>query len=112
MRPTYAGYRQLDPMNELIASLSDALFWDIDKSSLHPEKHALFITERVLTRGNLEEFLSLKKHYGRLRLGEIATSIRCLDIRTLHFCSVYFNIPLEKFRCYNYEPSNPAHWNY
>ena len=93
-------------------SLSKTLFWDVNIKDIDAEIHSLFIVERVLTRGTLDDFRALKDHYGVDKLKSIIVEIKNLDERTLSFCSVYFSIPKSEFRCYNFKQSNQTHWNY
>ena len=93
-------------------NLSKVLFWDIDYSEIDFEKHARFVIERVLTRGNLHDWKELKRYYGLDRIKKEVVNIRYLDKITLNFCHTFFNIQKEKFRCYNTEPSIRQLWNY
>jgi hypothetical protein len=76
------------------------LFWDIDLSALDTEKHFSFILARVLERGDWDDFNALLDYYGYKRIKKAVTKLRYLDKKTLRFCSFYFNIPLDQFRCY------------
>jgi len=60
----------------------------------------------------MEEFKAIKEYYGKERIVNIAMQLRYMDDRVLHFCSLYFNIPLDKFRCYTLKQLNLSHWNY
>lgn len=93
-------------------NLNKALFWDIDINELDYNKHARFVIERVLTRGNLQDWRSLKNFYGLEKIQAEALQIRYLDKITLNFCHTFFDIPKDKFRCYNTEPSIRQLWNY
>jgi len=99
-------------MNSFISNLSPNLFWDTDISKIDSHKHASYIVERVLTMGKLNEFKFLISFYGKTELKNIITKIRDLDIRTMHFCSIYFKIPISHFKCYEQKLSKKAHWNY
>lgn len=99
-------------MDNLVSHLSPALFWDCNPETINPEKNAPFIVERVLTMGNWTEFKAILEYYGRSRLKDIVSNLRDLDIRTIHFCSIYFKVPLNDFRCYEEKQSKKAHWNY
>ncbi|OQX99384.1 MAG: hypothetical protein B6I24_02695 [Bacteroidetes bacterium 4572_128] len=92
--------------------LNKVLFWDIDYQSVDYEKHARFVIQRVLTRGNLEDWKELKRYYGKIKIKKEVIKIRYLDKKTLNFCIHFFNIKKEKFRCYNIEPSIRKLWNY
>jgi hypothetical protein len=93
-------------------SLSKSLFWDVNFEEIDSQIHSLFITERVLTRGTLDDFRAVKNYYGIEKLKSIIVEIKNLDERTLSFCSTYFSIPKTKFRCYKFKQSNQTHWNY
>lgn len=92
--------------------LSPTLFWDTDASKITLETHSKTIVERVILHGTWPEFKAVIDHYGKKQVKDILLKLRYLDNRTLHFCSVYFNTPLDKFRCYILKQSNPTHWNY
>ncbi len=92
--------------------LSKTLFWDTDIKKLDYEKHARHIIERVLMRGTLDDWFAIKEYYGIERIKDEALKIRYLDKLTLNFCSKYFKIPKQQFRCYNTEPSIRQLWNY
>ncbi|MBU3659465.1 MAG: hypothetical protein FGM14_06335 [Flavobacteriales bacterium] len=94
------------------SGLSKTLFWDVNIQDIDAEIHSLFIVERVLTRGTLDDFRAIKNYYGIEKLKSIIVKIKNLDERTLSFCSVYFSIPKSEFRCYNFKQSNQTHWNY
>jgi hypothetical protein len=99
-------------MDALILNLSPALFWDTNPENINPDKNAPYIVERVITLGNLKEFKAILEYYGKTRLKDIIVRLRDLDIRTIHFCSIYFKVPLNDFRCYEKKLSNRPHWNY
>ena len=92
--------------------ISKSLFWDVDVSEIDYEKNATQIIERVLTRGSLEDWFAIKAYYGLERLKSEAIAIRYLDKITLNFCSVFFHIPKENFKCYNTPQSYQQLWNY
>jgi hypothetical protein len=92
--------------------LTRSLFWDVEYDKLDYKLHAPFIVERVLNRGHLEDFRAILKYYGKDQLKDIATKIRYLDKKTLHFCSAFFKEPLDNFRCYTQKQLNQTHWDY
>jgi hypothetical protein len=97
---------------EKIAQFSAYLFWDVDKSKLKIEKSKTYIIGRVMSHGMLSDWYLLKEIYGKDAIKDTVLTIRHLDKQALSFCAAYFNEPLTNFRCYNYEQSNPTHWNY
>lgn len=76
------------------------LFWDVDVHSIDLEKHKRFVIARVLQRGSFEDFKNLLKFYGEKTIKKEVVQIRYLDKKTLRFCSFYFDIPKEQFRCF------------
>jgi len=96
----------------VLFGLSKSLFWDVDLSTLDAQKHAAFIIEKVLFLGTMHDFLKTKAHYGKPLIKSVAKNLRYMNDREHHFCSVYFNLPLNQFRCYTTKQSNQTHWNY
>ena len=93
-------------------NLNKTLFWDVDFSGLDPDLHASFIITRVLMKGTLKDWNEIKILFGIERIKQIAVNSRFLDTLTLNFCSVYFIIPKEKFRCYIMKQSTAIPWPY
>lgn len=88
------------------------LFWDIDINDLNLDNHVRFIIERVLTKGDLNDWFELKKTYGLNRIKQEVIQIRYLDKKTLNLLSLFFHIPKEDFRCYKTKQYPPEFWNY
>ena len=93
-------------------NLSPTLFWDTDVDLIDWEKQARFIIERVITRGDIEDWKQIKKFYGLQKIKKEIISMRYLDKKTLNFFSIYFDVPKMKFRCYTMKQLFPAHWDY
>ena len=91
--------------------LPDHLFWETDVNGIDMEKHAPYIIERVISFGSWENFRAIIGFYSKEAVLEVLLNLRFLDAKTLSFCSVYFDTPLNKFRCYNYMQSNQTHWH-
>lgn len=79
--------------------LNPRLFWDSNPEAIDHELHVRHVVERVVTRGTLEDWRAILKHYGHKRVGTEALQIRSLDERSLHFLSAFFETPIESFRC-------------
>ncbi len=88
-------------------SLSEHLFWDVDRSTIDPEKHAAWLVKRVLEYGRWSDWQALVGHYGRPRLGQIVVAIRSLQPRAFAFCQAWFQLPPSAFRCSTSTPSPP-----
>lgn len=91
---------------------SGYLFWDVDCAKIDFIQSKAYVIERVLSHGMLTDWYKIKDYYGLDTIREVVLNLRYLDTRSLHFCAAYFDVPIEKFRCYTYAQSNPGHWNY
>lgn len=52
------------PASPFLEELSDHLFWDVDRNSVDPEKHARFLIRRIMDRGTREDARAAWAHYG------------------------------------------------
>lgn len=95
-----------------ILGLSKALFWDVDPQTIDSQKHAAYIIERVITLGTMEDFIIIKKYYGKSKIKRIVKNLRYLNDKDLNFCSIYFNLPITEFRCYITKQLNQTLWSY
>lgn len=93
-------------------SLPSYLFWDIDLQSLDFHKNARFVIQRVIQRGSIEDWISIKAFYGLDFIKNEILLMRDLDSKTLNFFSTYFDIPKNNFRCSTIQQSTPRHFNY
>jgi len=97
--------------NNRSLKLRESLFWDVNISDIDAEKFKHLIIERVISRGNLQEFKQLVKFYSIDELKRVVVKIGYLDGRTLNFISTYLDIPKKEFLCYRKRQSAPAYWN-
>ncbi len=91
--------------------MRNVLFWDVDPGKLDPYDSRILIIERIITRGNLQEFRELINFYTSGELADAVVKIGYLDNRTLNFVSTYLNIPKKEFKCYTKKQSVQKHWN-
>lgn len=68
------------------------LFWDVDREAMDPEKHKRFIIERVLARGDTDDFRWAKDRYGLDALKEVLINAKTLDAKSLSFWTAYFSL--------------------
>lgn len=95
-----------------ISNLPVRLFWDTDISTIDVNKNARFIIHRVIERGTLANWKTIKQFYGLEKIKEEILNIKSLDVKTLNFFSIYFELDKTDFRCYSTIQSNPKHFNY
>ena len=84
----------------VISALSPHLFWDVDRSGVDIEQHAVWLIRRVLEYGAWADWMRLEEHYGRDRLARIVVTIRSLDPKARTFCQARFDLPANAFRCF------------
>ncbi len=92
--------------------LPNYLFWDIDLNTLDYHNHARFIIQRVIQKGSIKDWITIKAFYGLEYIKQEILQMRSLDKKTLQFFSVYFNIQKSEFRCYIIQQSIPKHFDY
>jgi hypothetical protein len=80
-------------LNKYLSEFNPALFWDTDMKNIHPEDHSHYIIERVVTRGNMDDWRRIKAMYSLEKLQEASIQSRVLDKKTLNFLSLHFNTP-------------------
>jgi hypothetical protein len=88
-----------------VQGLSEHLFWDVDRESIDPEKHACWLTQRVLEKGRWSDWQELVATYGRDRLAGLVTDLRSLEPKAFAFCRAWFDLPATAFRCSATTPS-------
>ena len=67
-----------------------ALFWDVNYQVIDFDKHARFVIERVISRGNTRDWKELKQYYGLTKIKDEVVHIRYLDKITFNFCHTFF----------------------
>ena len=87
------------------------LFWDTNFDNLYADTHKRLIIERVLTLGNLKEFIYILKTYDTKTLVDVIRQIAYLDPKTLSFVVSFFNINKKELKCYTRKQSIKQHWN-
>lgn len=75
---------------------SQYLFWDADITVIDLKQHRRYVVERVMTRGRLEDFKKLLSIYSNEAIALEIKKSKQLDPKTRHFCSWYFNIPINE----------------
>lgn len=93
-------------------NLSREIFWDTNYDTIDWDKSYQWIICRVLEYGGMEDWHEMKRYYGEKKIAEAAVNARSLSRKTVHFIHHIFDVPLEKFRCYNLMRSDQIHWMY
>jgi hypothetical protein len=90
--------------------MDEKLFWEADLTTLNPIKHKQYIIERVFDKGTWNDIKEIAKFYSIDEIKFALQWARWFDIKTIHFISVYFDIPLEKMRSYRQRQDSPPLW--
>lgn len=76
------------------------LFWDVSKEELDPDRNRHLIIERVISRGNLDEFSVLLHFYGMRKIRNTLKSLPVLDKKSMNFIITFFNIDPKELECH------------
>lgn len=69
------------------------LFWDVSLDDIDPEKNKEFIIERVLNKGDLEDFRWITEKYNKSDISNVIKNKGYrLDRKSMNFWCMYFNI--------------------
>lgn len=91
-------------------NISKVAFWDVNFDEIDFEKNARDIIGRVLMNGKLSDWVEIQRYYETNKIKEEIVQMRFLTDITLNFCSIYYEIPKEEFRCYKLKQSIPKLW--
>ena len=94
-------------MSPFVQSLSRSLFWDVDPETVDEVKHRRFIIQRVLERGQLDDWRHLRDHYTIPVILHEAQQIRSLEPTALSFIACVGGAGEETFRCSTLKRLNP-----
>ena len=82
-------------------NLKDRLFWDWKLDEINWRRAARLVIERVLVRGNDEEYEEIIRYYGRDRILHVLTKERCfLPNYRMDRVTGYFGLKMEDIPCY------------
>jgi hypothetical protein len=91
--------------------LKPRLFWDERYDDIDWEKGALSVIERVLDRGNDEDYEEIIRFYGRDRIIHALTKEYCVLANfMMDHVAKYFGIPKEEFTVWKRRQSRPYYW--
>ena len=62
-----------------------SLFWDVDPKTIDPEKHAVYIIERILDFGNDDEVRWMWQYYPKELLKKVVRTSRVLQPKSRVF---------------------------
>ena len=87
------------------------LFWDTKFDEIDWQKSARAVIERVLSRGNNEEYDELVRFYGRERIIHVLTIERCnIPNISMDLVTAYFGLKKEELSCYRWRLEHGYNW--
>lgn len=96
---------------DCLKQFSENLFWDVDMSQLSMDEHPSYIIQRVLERGQMNDWRLINRYYGLDKIVEECKQMRTLDPVCLSFICTISHTKEEDYRCYHFRQSNPTLWN-
>jgi len=89
-------------------------FWDTDFKEIDSQKNAVYVAERLIELGDLEQLRWLKKTYGLEFLKRIVQKSRNLSQKSANFFSIYFKINPNNILCLqeDYHQKHKIIWNH
>ena len=97
-------------MDNILQQLNPVYFWDIDFAKMDAKKNKRIIIERVINFGNSKELSLIIAYYSKDVIIKILCGLNFIDIKTLNFFSLYFNVPKTQFKCYTKKPLTNKLW--
>jgi hypothetical protein len=88
-------------------NLDKKIFWDVDFGQLDYVQHADWIIVRVFERGDVDDIRQVRRHYGDEVVKKALLNARSFRKARLHLAAAVIDEPIEKFRCYIEQQSNP-----
>ncbi|MFO8067266.1 MAG: hypothetical protein R6U11_06765 [Bacteroidales bacterium] len=98
--------------NKTFVQLNKRFFWDVDYQNLDINKNKELIIERILTLGDISDFVNLISIYGKKEIINTAVNTAYLDKKTLNWLSIITGIPKTQFKCYSKIQSKHVHWSF
>ena len=89
------------PIQQSQPKIRPFLLWDVTREEFDFSKNKQLVIERTCSLGNFSDFKEIVRFYGFDTIKEELIKSASLDRKSLSFFSLFFDIPLEKFKCYS-----------
>lgn len=96
---------------EIKSDINDALFWDINFSTIDFAKQKSFIIPRVMDRGSKKDVKLIWNFYGEETIKEILLKARFLEDKTIYFFANLFSIDPKNFRAFKIKQNQTTNWS-
>lgn len=88
------------------------LFWDVNLNQIDLKKHDKFIIVRIFERGDVEDIRQCRRFYSAEKIKSALLTTKHFLTTRLHLAAAIIDEPIEKFRCYTTQQSNPQRFPY
>ncbi|MCL2417521.1 MAG: hypothetical protein FWD02_06280 [Bacteroidales bacterium] len=89
---------------------SKNLFWDINVEKLDIDKYPGYVLQRVLERGQWEDWVQIRAYYPMELIKKEVMQLRTLRPDALAYIALYTDTNKEDYRCYKLTQLNPTPW--
>lgn len=86
------------------------LLWEVDLNSFDYNKSSQLVVERVVQRGDTDDWLTILNLYGYEGVRDHIKNIPHLNNKDMNFVHFIFDIPLNELKCYTKKQSARQHW--
>lgn len=86
------------------------LLWEVNQDNFDYLKSAQIVVERVVQRGDTDDWLTILNLYGYEGVREHIKQIPHLNKKDMNFVHLIFDIPLTELKCYMKRQSVRQHW--
>ncbi|MFM9950741.1 MAG: DUF6922 domain-containing protein [Saprospiraceae bacterium] len=77
------------PVSKLGTAIRSHLLWEYDLTNFDFKKSADIVIERIIERGNMEEWQQMLRFYGIEKVLSVARTSRQLDARNKQFTEIF-----------------------
>lgn len=104
----YFDLSEIDPKRH--NNVRKHLLWEVDQANFDYFRSRNLVVERVVQRGDMDDWLSILNLYGYEGVREQIKVIPHLNNKDMNFVHFIFDIPLNELKCYTKKRSAKQHW--
>lgn len=88
------------------------VFWDVNFEKIDYDAKARFVIVRVFDRGDVDDIRQCRRYYGDDFVKQTLLEAKYIAQNRIHLAAAIIDEPIQKFRCYILQQSNPALYPY
>lgn len=92
--------------------LNRNLFWDVDYDSINWDEKYKWVIVRVFERGDVEDIRQCRRYYKDEKVRDTLLNAKYLLQNRIFLAAAVIDEPIQKFRCYTIQQSNPSLYPY